>query len=502
VKAGKTTQSVTVSPDGTLLYLIQEDSDEIIVVSLEIIGAVSALDPNSQLPPPNLSFSFRDTLEFGGDPAVIAFDPSGSGLAIVATNANQTLTFLNTSDIPFGAIEAEVDVTPNTLNLGSRGRWVTGRIELPRSIFVEEIDIASVMLQDQIPAEPEKVAVEDSDQDGIPELVLKFDREAFQDVLTVGEFVEVRINGFAGERSFAGTDVIRTIRPQLLHPVGGEHFLTGPTIPIAWEIPDGWSADTADIEWSGDEGVTWHPVALGVPAVPGLVDWTVPEEAVGEDRILVTLYVGDEVIGKSLSRTFTVDMAVPLVYVAAEIRLEGRDAVLDWTSSTSGAGLTGFRILRAQGQDGDFEIIGERRVSENELDGETRLEFRDEGILANQEYRYVLEESWGESTGNQHGPLLVTRKVVNSLGQNYPNAFNPRTTIRFSTSQNGPVKLVVYDVRGRLVRTLVDEFRRADEYSVIWNGTDDRGSQVASGTYFYRLSAPGFTAARKMALIR
>jgi hypothetical protein len=149
-----------------------------------------------------------------------------------------------------------------------------------------------------------------------------------------------------------------------------------------------------------------------------------------------------------------------------------------------------------------MELVGERRVSGSELDGETLLEFRDEGIAANQEYRYVLEESWGEALGNQHGPLLITRTVVNSLGQNYPNAFNPRTTIRFSTAQNGPVKLVVYDLRGRVVRTLVNEIRQADEYSVVWNGTDNSGSAVASGTYFYRLSAPGFTAARKMVLLR
>ena len=89
-----------------------------------------------------------------------------------------------------------------------------------------------------------------------------------------------------------------------------------------------------------------------------------------------------------------------------------------------------------------------------------------------------------------------------ALGQNFPNPFNPRTTIRFSTARSGPVKLQVYDVRGRLVRTLVDESRPAGPYSEVWDGRDSRGAGSAAGIYFYRLEAGGQVLQEKMTLLK
>ena len=89
-----------------------------------------------------------------------------------------------------------------------------------------------------------------------------------------------------------------------------------------------------------------------------------------------------------------------------------------------------------------------------------------------------------------------------ALGQNYPNPFNPRTTIAFELDRAGPVKLQVYDARGRLVRTLADEQREAGAHSVSWDGRDDRGQGSAAGVYLYRLEAGGETLQRKMTLIK
>ncbi len=92
--------------------------------------------------------------------------------------------------------------------------------------------------------------------------------------------------------------------------------------------------------------------------------------------------------------------------------------------------------------------------------------------------------------------------AVNSLAQNFPNPFNPTTTISFSVKEKGRVTLRVYDVEGRLVRTLVDEVRDAGSYREVWDGTNNRGAGVASGVYFYKMEATGFTRARKMAILR
>ncbi|MDH3196835.1 MAG: T9SS type A sorting domain-containing protein [Candidatus Krumholzibacteria bacterium] len=90
----------------------------------------------------------------------------------------------------------------------------------------------------------------------------------------------------------------------------------------------------------------------------------------------------------------------------------------------------------------------------------------------------------------------------NYLGRAYPNPFNPSTTIRYAIKATAEVNLSVYDVHGRLVKTLVDEHQKQSEYTTVWNGTDARGNPVASGVYFYRLKTPVFVETRKMVLLK
>ena len=89
-----------------------------------------------------------------------------------------------------------------------------------------------------------------------------------------------------------------------------------------------------------------------------------------------------------------------------------------------------------------------------------------------------------------------------ALGQNYPNPFNPVTTIRFTVPDKGLVTLRVYDVSGRLVSTVVSKDMSAGNHRVNWDGKNNSGESVASGVYFYRVSAGRHTATRKMVLLR
>jgi hypothetical protein len=83
------------------------------------------------------------------------------------------------------------------------------------------------------------------------------------------------------------------------------------------------------------------------------------------------------------------------------------------------------------------------------------------------------------------------RPTVFALEQAYPNPFNPATTISFSIPQDGFATLAVYDVNGRLVRTLVDRSISSGAHAVVWNGTDDTGRAAASGVYIVRLGYAG-----------
>ncbi len=112
-------------------------------------------------------------------------------------------------------------------------------------------------------------------------------------------------------------------------------------------------------------------------------------------------------------------------------------------------------------------------------------------------------ESPAASPGTATGTKASTIPTVFALHQNVPNPFNPATTIGYDVPPGGGVvTLRVYDVAGRLVRTLVDESQPAGQKTIHWTGTNDLGSRVASGMYFYRMTAPGFTETRKMVLLQ
>lgn len=90
----------------------------------------------------------------------------------------------------------------------------------------------------------------------------------------------------------------------------------------------------------------------------------------------------------------------------------------------------------------------------------------------------------------------------NGLRQNFPNPFNPRTTITFSLAAESAVRLVVYDARGRRVRVLLSETRPPGGHSIVWDGRDDLGREKASGMYFCELEAGAFRSVRKMILLK
>ncbi|MGH7492817.1 MAG: DNRLRE domain-containing protein [bacterium] len=88
------------------------------------------------------------------------------------------------------------------------------------------------------------------------------------------------------------------------------------------------------------------------------------------------------------------------------------------------------------------------------------------------------------------------------LTQNYPNPFNPSTIIRYGLPKAAHVQLVIYNLLGKEVRTLVDENQEPGHRQVAWDGADTAGERVGSGIYIYRLETGGFTAVRKLTVLR
>ena len=89
-----------------------------------------------------------------------------------------------------------------------------------------------------------------------------------------------------------------------------------------------------------------------------------------------------------------------------------------------------------------------------------------------------------------------------SLHQNYPNPFNAQTIIPYQLPQAGKVQLVIYDIAGQKVRTLMDKTQPTGPYRIVWNGRDDADRAVASGVFFYRLSTEDQVQTRRMLLLK
>ena len=108
-------------------------------------------------------------------------------------------------------------------------------------------------------------------------------------------------------------------------------------------------------------------------------------------------------------------------------------------------------------------------------------------------------EVQGHPTGAQDD---VSTPGAPSIRSVYPNPFNPSTVIEFELAARGPARLAVYDAGGRLVRVLVDGMCDAGRHETVWNGTDERGTAVASGVYFVRFDSAEGTVSTKIVLLR
>jgi len=129
--------------------------------------------------------------------------------------------------------------------------------------------------------------------------------------------------------------------------------------------------------------------------------------------------------------------------------------------------------------------------------------FRDIGpnapMVRNLIFKEVIE--WMQATTN---PDITHGEVPGAydLAQNFPNPFNPQTTIKFDMKAKGHVTLKIYNVAGQLVRTLFNGVKDAGSYKVTWDGMNNDGSKVASGVYFYKMDTAGYKKTLKMVLLR
>ena len=124
--------------------------------------------------------------------------------------------------------------------------------------------------------------------------------------------------------------------------------------------------------------------------------------------------------------------------------------------------------------------------------------FQERKINLNERKKFYKVSFLAHDEGDPEIPLPEKTSLVG----NYPNPFNPNTTIRFNLAQQENVRLTIYNVRGQIVKTLVNGELEAGEHSVIWNGDNDSANNVASGIYFYRFETSVGTEIKRMLLMK
>jgi hypothetical protein len=131
-------------------------------------------------------------------------------------------------------------------------------------------------------------------------------------------------------------------------------------------------------------------------------------------------------------------------------------------------------------------------------------EYFDNQIEAGRTYYYRLEDVDMSGKRTMHAPISVEigRPETFELTQNYPNPFNPETHIRYQLPETAQVKLYIYNIRGQLVKKMVDAEQAPGVHTITWNGLNKNGQQVASGIYFYLIQANDFKQTKRMLLLR
>ncbi len=118
-------------------------------------------------------------------------------------------------------------------------------------------------------------------------------------------------------------------------------------------------------------------------------------------------------------------------------------------------------------------------------------------------YDYVKQATFPTSISNKPSfGLGVGSPNSFSLLQNYPNPFNPETSIEYDLKKNSQVKISIYNTLGQKVTTLFEGQKPAGKHRLVWDGRNDKGIRLATGTYIYRMEADGATQTKKMLLLK
>ncbi len=215
---------------------------------------------------------------------------------------------------------------------------------------------------------------------------------------------------------------------------------------------------------------------------------------------------------RNMVRQMCLDQAAPAdVQEAVKSKLEsfGIEVPEDWTLPRRGRGMNRApRMRRIMAQLTDEQRAAVRAKTEQMIEeGAAPWQIREEVGKMLEEFGVQFPSGCRlNSSGVQTEAVMPLDPgqtgQADLITANYPNPFNPETTITYELSEPQPVSVVIYDIAGKRVRTLADGYQSAGSYEVVWDGCDDAGTRLSSGTYFYTVNAGNQTVTKQMILLK
>lgn len=210
------------------------------------------------------------------------------------------------------------------------------------------------------------------------------------------------------------------------------------------------------------------------------------------------------------------DIPLPIELASFEGIQKGKAVQLNWATHSE-VNNRGFRIYRSENPKDEFYKIADFE-SHSELLGNGNssnllsYEFLDRKVEYGNNYFYQLADVDLSNVETIQEEIVEIRleapedeifeKFEYELAQNFPNPFNPETSISYTLQRENFVSLEVYNLLGKKVKSLVSVKQKAGKHSAIWDGTDGNGKIVSSGIYYYKIQAGNFTQNRKMVFLK
>jgi len=176
--------------------------------------------------------------------------------------------------------------------------------------------------------------------------------------------------------------------------------------------------------------------------------------------------------------------------------VDGVTAAIEWDSQSEG-----FTTINIAG----YLELTYNGLNENYGYGSPFCDVNNDGIYEIAFYAYDGSVSRIYIVGSSGSSSVKNINIFPSsskLEQNYPNPFNPSTTIRYILAGPENISIKIYNVSGQVIKEITRDQNQAGEYEVVWDGKNDFGNRVSSGTYFYQIKAGNYVEAKKMILIK